>query len=543
MTRCAIALLLVLTWGCGKREKPEKVDAAQLDAGVPAVPDAQMGGTFIWGRSGDASHLDPAIVTDGESVMVVTNIFDTLVTFREGTTEIIPWLAERWETSGDGLQWTFHLREGVSFHDGSSCDAAAVVFSFERQKDPDHPAHVGAFPYYADNFKALERIEAVDPQTVRFTLSRPYAPFLAALALFSAGIVSPAAWKSEGKRDDGRYAYDFARRPVGTGPFIFREWKQDERIVLEANAVHFRGRPPIDRLVFRPIKDPHARLKDLQADGIQGMDNPDLVDIDAANADGRLQVLSRPGLNVCYLAMNTQKAPFTDVRVRQAVAFAIDKRRLIAAAYNGRGDPAVTMCPQTMVGHLALEDRHPDLARARELLAEAGFAGGFETELWHGDVQRAYLPDPDGVAIQIQQDLKLIGVRARIRKMEWSAYIPATQRGEHPMCLLGWMADIGDPDNFLYVLMDKDNARPGSANNISFYEGEEVHGLLLKAQRTYPMEERVSLYHEAQRILFRDAPTVPLVTVPDFRILRREIRGYTIYPAGGEYFRRVSFLK
>ncbi|MHC4225109.1 MAG: ABC transporter substrate-binding protein, partial [Planctomycetota bacterium] len=523
MTRWLCTLLVCLAWGCGKAEKAEKVEADDLARGVPAVTDAPRGGTLVWGRSGDASHLDPAIVTDGESVMVVTNIFDTLVTFRKGTTEIIPWLAERWETSKDGLQWTFHLRKGVKFHDGSDLDAAAVVFSFERQKFANHPAHVGAFPYYADNFKALELVDALDDGQVRFTLSRPYAPFLAALALFSAAIVSPTAWKSEGTGKEGRYKYDFARGPVGTGPFVFKEWKEDERIVLEANPDHFMGRPPIDRLVFRPVKSAHARLKDLQAGGIQGMDNPDLVDIDSANADERLRVLSRPGLNVCYLAMNTLKAPFDDVRVRQAVAWVINKRRLIQAAYNGRGEPAVTMCPKTMVGHLALKDREPDAARARALLEEAGFPNGFETELWHGDVQRAYMLDPDGVAIQIQQDLKEIGIQARIRKMEWSAYIPATQRGEHPMCLLGWMADIGDPDNFLYVLLDRDNARPGSANNVSFYEGEKVHGLLLAAQRSYDARERVRLYHEAQRILFDEVPTVPLVTVPDFRILRREV--------------------
>jgi peptide/nickel transport system substrate-binding protein len=387
-------------------------------------------------------------------------------------------------------------------------------------------------------------VEAVDATTVRFTLSRPYAPFLASLALFSAAIVSPAAWKSEGLGEDGKYRYDFARKPVGSGPFGFKEWKRDERIVLEANEDHFAGRPKLDRLVFRPIKDPRARLKDLQANGIHGMDNPDLVDLDEARTDERLVVLSRPGLNVCYLAMNTMRPPFDDVRVRRAAAFAIDKQRLIRAAYDGdKGEPAVSMCPKGMLGHLASEDRRPDLEKARALLAEAGFPDGFETELWHGDVQRAYLPDPDGVAIQIQQDLKQIGIRARIRKVEWSAYIPATQRGEHPMCLLGWMADIGDPDNFLYVLLDKDNARVGSANNVSFYTGDRVHELLLAAQRSYDTDERVRLYHEAQRILFQEVPTIPLVTVPDFRVLRKEVSGYTIYPAGGEYFRKVSLSR
>lgn len=534
---------VVLLGACGRSDGPERVDPEGLEGAVPAAAEAKRGGTFVWGRSGDASHLDPAIVTEGESVMVVTNIFDTLVTFSPGTTEIVPWLAERWETSGDGLQWTFHLREGVRFHDGSPCDAEAVVFSFERQRDEGHPAHVGVFSYYQDNFGDLRKVEATGPLAVRFTLSRKYAPFLATLALFSTGIVSPAAWRSAGKGPNGKYKYDFATQPVGTGPFVFEEWKRDERITLRANEHHFAGRPAIDRLVFRPIKDARARLKDLQSGGVHGMDNPDLVDLPAANADPRLVVLSRPGLNVCYLAMNTTRKPFDDVRVRQAVALAIDKKRLVAAAYDGVGDPAPTMCPRKMTGHLAIEDRSPDPARARALLAEAGYPDGFATELWHGDVQRTYMPDPDSVAIQVQQDLKAVGIEASIRKTEWSAYIPATQRGDPPMCLLGWMADIGDPDNFLYVLLHKDNARVGSANNVSFYRGEEVSRLLSAARESYDAKERVRFYQEAQRILFDEVPTVPLVTAPDFRILRREVAGYTIYPAGGEYFRTVSFAK
>ena len=409
--------------------------------------------------------------------------------------------------------------------------------------EEDHPAHVGTFAYYSDNFALLKNVEAVDKHTVRFTLSRKYAPFLATMTLFSMGVVSPTAWASEGKDENGKYKYDFAHHPVGSGPFRFKEWKIDERIVLLANENHFMGRPHVDRLVFRPIKDPRARLKDLQANGVQAMDNPDLVDIAGAEADPDLTVLSQPGLNVCYMAMNTMKAPFDNVKVRQAIALAIHKRRLITAAYHGIGEPAATMCPKGIVGHLDIESRKPDIEAAKKLLAEAGFPDGFKTELWHGDVQRAYMPDPDSVAIQIQQDLKDIGVNATIKKMEWSAYIPATRRGEHSMCLLGWMADYGDPHNFLYVLMDKDNARVGSANNVSFYRGEAYSKLVHAAQEESDPKKRIALYEAAQRILHDESPTVPLVQIPDFRVVRKNVRGLYIYPVGGEYFRTVSFAK
>lgn len=540
--KTCLALLLALA-ACGKRETPPAFDAATLPYGIPVDPEPRRGGTFVFGRSADAKGLDPAAITDGESVMVVTNLFDTLVAVDPDSLEIVPALAESWEASPDGTVWTFRLREGVRFHDGTPCDAAAVAFSFERQRDPGHPAHTGDCPYWLDYFKDVARTEAVDSRTVRITLERPYAALLPILTLFSASVVSPSAFASEGVGPDGKYRYDFARKPVGTGPFVFKEWKTAERIVLEANPRHFRGRPALDALVFRPIEHAQSRMRELLAGGVHGIHTPDLVDVPRAAANPDLVVLSRPGLNVGYLAMNNDKPPFHDPRVRRAIALAIDKRRLVQAAYNGMADPAETMCPPGIDGHLPFPTEPPDPPRARALLAEAGFPEGFATELWYGDATRTYLTDPDTTAVQIQQDLAAIGVRVTLRKMVWTAYLPATQRGDHPMCLLGWMADFKDADNFLYGLLDKDNARPGSSQNVSFYRGEKVHELLVRARAELDPARRVELYHEAQRILREDAPTVPLAHGRDFRVFRREVRGFTIHPVGGEYFRTVSFAR
>jgi len=542
--------LLLLALGCGAGKKAEQakppLDIAKLLPRAPDDPDPQDGGIFVWGRSGDATLLDPADVTDGESVMVVTNIFDTLVAFKRGSTEIEPSLAKEWKTSDDKLTWDFTLRDGVKFHDGSPVNADAVVFSFERQRDPNHPARraTSMFSYYQNNFKALEKVEAVDEHTVRFTLKEPYAPFLAALALFNCSIVSPTAFASEGKDADGRYKYNFAQNPVGSGPFIFESWEKDAQLTLRANKGYWGGAPHIDKLIFKPIVDAQTRLKELESGAIQGMDNPELRDLDIIRQNPDLRLLGSPGINVCYLAMQTGKKPFDDVRVRQAVAFAIDKKRIIATAYDNMAQPAASMCPATMAGFdKALIDRTRDVARAKRLLAEAGHADGFKTSLWYPVVQRTYLGDPGTTAIQIQQDLKEIGIEVEIRKVEWSAILKATSNGEHDMCLMGWMADIFDPDNFLYVLLDRDNAVEGTANNLSFYKGERVHQLLLEAQQTYDWLRREQLYKEAQEILLEEVPTVPLVTVPDFRVVRKNVRGYTIYPAGGEFFRYVSFAR
>lgn len=541
-------LLLCLGCGDGKKTAPGKpaLDVTKLLPRAPDDPAARRGGIFTWGRSADATLLDPANVTDGESVIVVTNLFDTLVAFKPGSTEIEPSLAKEWTTSDSSLVWTFTLREGVKFHDGSPLDADAVVFSFERQRDPAHPARraTSTFSYYQNNFKSLEKVEAVDAHTVRFTLKEPYAPFLAALALFNCSIVSPTAFASEGKDSEGRYKYDFAQKPVGSGPFVFESWEKDAHITLRAFKDYWGGAPYVDKLIFKTVIDPQARLKELESGSIQGMENPELRDLETIRDHPDLRLLGSPGINVCYLAMHTGKKPFNDIRVRQAVAFAIDKKRIIAAAYNGMAKPAVSMCPETMAGFdKSLVDRTRDVARAKRLLAEAGYADGFETTLWYPVVQRAYLGDPGTTAIQIEQDLKEVGIKAVIRKVQWSEILKATQNGEHDMCLMGWMADIFDPDNFLYVLLDKDNAVEGTANNLSFYKGERVHGLLVQAQRSYDWRRREQLYREAQEILLEEAPTIPLATVPDFRALRKDVRGYAIYPAGGEFFRNVSFAR
>jgi peptide/nickel transport system substrate-binding protein len=543
-------LLLVLSCGGEGKKNPAEVrpplDVAKLLPQAPDDAEPKQGGIFIWGRSGDATLLDPADVTDGESVMVVTNLFDTLVAFKRGSTEIEPSLATEWTPSPDKLVWTFTLREGVTFHDGSPLDAEAVVFSFERQRDPAHPARRGTstFSYYQNNFKALEKVEAVDARTVRFTLREPYAPFLPALALFNCSIVSPKAFASEGKDAEGRYAYNFAQKPVGSGPFAFEKWEKDEHITLRANKEYWNGAPHIDKLIFKPIIDAQTRLKELESGTIHGMENPELRDLEIIRKNKDLRLLGSPGINVCYLAMHTGKKPFDDARVRQAVAFAIDKRRIIKAAYNSMAEPAVTMCPKTMAGFdKDLIDRTRDVARAKRLLASAGYADGFKTSLSYPASQRTYLPDPPTTAIQIQADLKEIGIEVDLKKREWSALVKETQNGEHEMCLMGWMADIFDPDNFLYVLLDKENAVEGTANNLSFYKGERVHELLIEAQRTYDWHRRERLYKQAQEILLEEAPTVPLATVPDFRVVRSDVRGYTIYPAGGEFFRHVSFAR
>jgi peptide/nickel transport system substrate-binding protein len=535
MRRTLATCALLLAAGCGGGDESKKPAAQGASPAGAAAPK----GTLVFARAGDSKYLDPAIVTEGESVKVITNLFDTLIRFKPGSTELAPGLATSWSASPDALTWTFKLRE-AKFHDGSPVDADAVVFSFMRQKDPNHPAHVGEFAYWQDNFGVVDTVRAVDPRTVEIKLSTPFAPFEAAMGLFSMAIVSPKAFASEGKGPDGKYLYDFKQKPVGSGPFKFVRWNRDDTIVLEANPDCWDGPPKVAKLMFKTIKDNAQRLLAVesgQADVMDGMNPQDAARVTSSTT---VALEKQPGLNIAYFSMNNTKKPFDDPRVRNAVALAIDKETIRKAAYDGVGDFAVTPLPKGMPGWKEMTDRKRDIAKAKELLAAAGLGDGFKFTLMCGDVARTYMPRPKDVAIQIQQDLKAIGVTVEIAVTEFQRLLEDVENARHDACLLGWMADYGDPDNFLYVLLDKETARIGTSNNVSFYTDETVHGWLSKARATPDHAERDRLYGLAQDKIFADAPMVPLMQMPDQRVRRVNVKGYKIYPVGGEYLHDVS---
>ena len=495
--------------------------------------------TLVFARGSDSVSLDPAVVTDGESVKVITNLFDTLVRFRAGSLELEPGLAESWSASADGLEWTFRLRE-AKFHDGTPVDADAVVFSFLRQKDAAHPAHTDACPYWEDNFQVVKEVAADGPRTVRIRLDRPFAPFESAMALFTMSIVSPAAWKSEGTDEKGKYRYRFGERPVGSGPFRFVRWNRDDSVVLERNPDYWGGAPKVSTLVFKVVKQNQQRLLLAEAGQAHIVDGLNPADAERARSSPQLELRSQPGLNVAYLAFNTTKKPFDDVRVRRALATAIDKDAIRSAAYDGVGEIATVPIPPGMPGWKKIEDRTRDLAAAKALLAEAGLADGFTFRLWVMDNPRAYMPRPRDVAVQISQDLRQIGVRAEIEVVQWARYLPDTRNGAHEACLLGWMADYGDADNFLYVLLSKETARVGSANNVSFWRDDQASAWLEQARVTTDRAERARLYGLVQDRVFDQVPMVPLLHLQEMRAVSRTVKGYSIYPAGGEYLGRVS---
>ena len=491
--------------------------------------------TLVFGRGGDTVGLDPALETDGESFKVCDNIYDNLVTFRPGNTELAPGLAEAWTVSEDLKTWTFRLRKNVRFHDGTPFNADAVVFSLARQYRPDHPFHrvEGAYQYWNSMSMSdiVSDVKRVDDHTVAIELTRPNAPFLSNLAMNFCGIVSPSAVRKHG--------VDFPRHPVGTGPFRFVQWIKDDRVVLERFPDYWGDAPQIDRLIFRSIPENSVRLIALIQGSIDGMDHlvPDFI----PNIEGHpeLRLLTQPGMNVGYLAMNMDRAPFHLIKVRRAVNHAINKQALVDNLYQGLALSAVNPIPPSMWSyHEGIDGYAYDPERARELLEEAGYADGFKTTLWAMPVPRPYMPQPRKIAQAIQADLQAVGIEAEIVSYEWGTYLDKVSRGQHDMALLGWTGDNGDPDNFLYVLLDKSATRH-PANNIAFYRSDELHDVLVQAQREVDVDVRTGLYRKAQEIVFHDAPWAPLVHAAQTAAFKKTVTGFTLHPTGSKWFQHV----
>ena len=496
--------------------------------------------TLIFGRGGDSITLDPANIEDGESAKVCDMIYDTLVQYRENTTDLEPALAESWTRSADGLTWTFHLRQGVQFHDGTPFSADAVVFSLTRP--------LMLFRNFHEQF--ISQIVALDPFTVQIQLKTPYAPFISTLAGTSFSIVSPVAVQTLGEN------------PIGTGPFKFVRWDRDDKIVLSANDTYWAGKPALDRLIFRSIPDNAMRLTELQAGNLHIMEFPNPDEIPLIQGDPQLEILMQPSLNTGYLAMNMEKPPFDNLKVRLAINHAINKTEIVERLYQGLGIPAKNPIPPTLWSYDdSIEEHAYDPELAKQLLAEAGYPDGFETTLWALPVPRPYIPDGMALAAAIQSDLQNVGINASIVTYDWATYLEKTANGEHDMAMLGWIADVADPDNFFYSLLSIPNAEK-PAYNISFYRNEALQKILDRARMSTNQDiqafealdidkgvgrvitdrdVRIRLYRQAQAIFHRDVPWVPLAHAQRILVINRDVKNLKLSPLGWKYIRTASF--
>ncbi len=506
--------------GCARRASEE-----------PSKPEA-----FVFGRGSDAEKLDPADIDDGESVNSVAQVYEGLLRFKSGTFEVKPGLAESYVISEDGLTYRFQLREGVTFHDGTPLTAEAALFSFQRQMDEGHPAHFpeANFPYWNYLYQDIVEVRAVGPMTVEFRLKQPNATLIYSLASFPVWLISPTAFE--------KYGHELYRNPVGTGPYRFVQWKLGQAIIYERNPSYWGEAAKFERLVIRAIPDNTVRLLELKAGKIHGLDGLQPAELLSLEKDERFRVYRQPGMNVGYLAISEFSERLRDKKIRRAIAQSIDRQAIVKLALDGFGRVADYPIPPGFLGEPSGEAPirfNPELAA--ETLKQFPELGKQPLVLATTSAPRPYFPDPVKIASLIRSDLEGVGLQIEIATRDWKSHLNVCRSGEFDLALLGWIGDIGDPDNFLSVFFGSWAARKGSATNISFYKNPKMDALLLAGRKERDREKRQVIYEDALRIWADDLPLIPLLHTESIAVMRREVTGYVLQPIGNHFFGPVGW--
>lgn len=549
-------------------EKEKIVQQTVVVAGTPQVvekvvekvvtptavpPKAQE--NFIFGAQGEPVCLDPAIITDGISGRVTNQVFEGLVKFDKDTTNVVPSLAEKWTTSDDGKVWTFTLRKGVKFHDGTDFNADAVVKNFDywmNTKNPTHDAQIKAgqtFEYFEaqfggfDDASVISKVEAVDPTTLRFTLKSPQGPFLNNLAMFVFTFWSPTALAKAGAAS--------CKNPVGTGPYKFVEWKPNEQVSLTAFPDYWdkANAPKMKNVIIRNIPNNSARLLALSAGEIHGMEGLEPRDVAAIKNNPKFKLILRPANTTGYLAFNYKVTEFQDAKVRQAFDIAINKAAIVDSFYGGTGMVAKEFQPPALWGfNQNIAARKFDTDAAKKLLADAGFPKGISEvtfdgkkvplDFWYMPVSRPYFPNPKDIATAMAADLAKAGINVSLQTVDWATYLDKRKNGELPLYMLGWTGDNGDPDNFVCYFFCMD-AKDSPIAREGFVADKQVSDVLKQAAVLTKQADRAKLYQDAEKMINDKVLRVFIANNQPPLAFLSNVDGYVPNPTGTEFFNTV----
>lgn len=495
---------------------------------------AQAPKTLVIAIGADQTGLDPQTVQNNESGFVMSTIFDSLVSYKLGTSIPAPGLAESWTISRDGRVYTFKLRRGVFFHDGTPMNAHTVAEDLDRAINPNNPCYVLArkgvdtyddFTFGSVKDGTVAKMEVVDDSTLRFTLPKPDAPFLSSLAMVWQGIMSPAATK--------KYNCDASQHPVGTGPFKFVEAVRNDHITVVANPDYWGGRPKVDRIIFQVVPESATRMLKLERNEVQILADVPPSDYVRVTRNPQLRLYTQPGLTILYVAMSNDRGPFTDKRVRQAMNYAVDKEAINKGLYGG-ATTASQGIPPVLWGYNKAVAPYPyDPAKAKALLKEAGYPTGFTADMMVYANPRGYNPVGGAkLGEAVQGYLAKVGVNVKITQYEWGAYLNAIRHTEYEgFAICGWSGDNGDPDNFLGDLFEWDEAaNHWRINNCSRHHNPQFDRLIRQGREVTDQQKRTQIYMEANRILHDDAPGIFINHTNQVRATRASVHGFVLNP-------------
>ena len=500
---------------------------AGLALGVPTSAPA-AGKTVVVGITADAVILDPPQVLSATDRKYAMNMFDGLVEQELGSFKIVPSLAERWEVAKDGLSYTFQLRKGVTFHDGTPFDAEAAAFSLDRVINPANPYNkFGRFIYATTRLGQVKSVEALDKYVLRINLKAPFAPLLDYLAN-DGHIVSPAAIKKHEK--------DIGANPVGTGPFKFVRWERGKRLVMEKNPSYWKGAPKIDQLILVPMPEAQTRLIALrtgQVDFIEGVPPDNLADL---KRDPNIVVAAGLSPQAWYVVLNTKRVKaLGDVRVRRALSHAVNKEAIVKDALKGTGVVGLGPLSPLLAPYAVSAKEVPvyeyDPEKAKRLLAEAGYASGFDVTLSVPESGTG-MQSPVAMATLIQANLAAVGVRVKLQTYEWGAYQKIRREGDFDMAAFSWTVGIGNPDIILYAKFhstEHASAQHPSYNN-SYFADPEVDRGLEQARVELDDAKRVALYKQIQKKIVDSADHLWVDHEITLVAMNKRVRNFKIHP-------------
>ncbi|WP_370945260.1 ABC transporter substrate-binding protein [Amycolatopsis sp. cg5] len=517
----------------------------------------KTGGTLVFGTASVPKLFDPLFNDEGETDRITRQMYDTLVAFKEGTSELTPGLAEKWTPSPDGKTWTFDLRKGVKFHDGTPFNAAAVCFNFDRWFNMAGAAAQSQMIYYGDVFEGFKKnegdasgepvyksCEAKDENTAVLNLNKYKGAFPAAFGLGSFGMSSPEALKKydADKVTQSGEAFSYSsyanEHPTGTGAFKFESYdKTAKTVTLVRNDDYWGEKAKLDKIVFKTISDENARKQELRAKTIDGYDLVSPQDYQALKNDG-FTLSPRPPFNLLYLGINQKNNPaLKDLKVRQALAYALDREALVKTKMPEGATVAKEFQPDTLAGYAKDVQEYPhDVNKAKQLLAEAGQSNLTLNFYWPTEVTRPYMPNPQEIASALADNLKQAGITVNLVPRPWNGgYKDDVQKlGKHDLHIIGWNADYADAGNFLGTFFGR--AKPEFG-----FDNPELFAQLSKADGTVDPAAHAAAYEQANRdIMSKYLPAVPILSSPPAYVTAANIKGMVASPLNNEHFNTVS---
>ncbi len=493
--------------------------------------EAKAGGDLILDVLSDASSMDAHGSNDVVSSNIQANIYETLVK-RNDKNEIEAGLAEKWEQIDD-MTWEFTLRDDVSFHDGEKFNADVVKANLDRIRD----AEVASPRFFL--FEMITDVQVVDEKTVRITTEFPFAPLLAHLSHNGGGMMSPKTIEAdyEGMKNGKDPGAVISEQPVGTGYFKFDSWDAGSQIKLVKNEEYWDTPALVDSITFKVVPESATRIADLETGHAHIADPVQPNEVKRVNDSGNAKVNQKPSSSLSYIGFNTEKEPFNDVKVRQAIAMLINKEEIIEGVYEGFGIPAVgPLSPGIFGFNKDVTVVEYDVEKAKELLKEAGYENGFKTSIWTNDNQQRM-----DTAILVQQKLKAANIDVEVEVMEFGAYLEKSAAGEHDMYILGWSNPTGDADYGMYALFH--SSQKGNPGNRSFYDNPEVDKLLDEGRREADPAKRFEFYNQVQEHLVEDAPMVFIHHQEYLTGISNKIDGFDIDTSGIYQLKNVHFVE